>query len=212
MLSSGYGKDPIPPPPPLGTFLLRTLDHPSSEKAFESLLGNPQAPIVIVVYGSLSCSACADVHTKSIEPLLGKYKEKICFLLKDYPIDGPSTHAMLLTWCVPEKAQALRKSFYLEQEKWVNAEDFKKALQEIAENHGLTTQQCQACFEQKALLLEIATFRTKEKEGTHLKYVPLIYLVHRKPSPQGSVALKVVELQAPEELDLLISKTLREGP
>lgn len=55
------------------------------------LVGNPNAPIKLVEYGSLTCPTCAAFATEGMEPLLGKYIDsgRVSFELRNFAVHGP---------------------------------------------------------------------------------------------------------------------------
>lgn len=64
-------------------------------------MGNPNAPIKVVEYGSLTCSHCADFSAASSEPLKDKYVStgKVSFELRNYVRDPMDMTATLLARC-----------------------------------------------------------------------------------------------------------------
>lgn len=55
------------------------------------LVGNPNAPIKLVEYGSLTCPTCAAFATEGMEPLLAKYVDsgRVSFELRNFAVHGP---------------------------------------------------------------------------------------------------------------------------
>ena len=55
------------------------------------LVGNPNAPIKLVEYGSLTCPACAAFATEGMEPLLNEYVNsgRVSFELRNFAVHGP---------------------------------------------------------------------------------------------------------------------------
>lgn len=55
------------------------------------LVGNPDAPIKLVEYGSLTCPACAQFSQAASEPLLNEYVDsgRVSFELRSFAIHGP---------------------------------------------------------------------------------------------------------------------------
>ena len=55
------------------------------------LVGNPNAPIKLVEYGSLTCPTCAAFATEGMEPLLSKYVDsgRVSFELRNFAVHGP---------------------------------------------------------------------------------------------------------------------------
>lgn len=55
------------------------------------LVGNPNAPIKLVEYGSLTCPTCAAFSGEGMEPLLEKYIDsgRVSFELRNFAVHGP---------------------------------------------------------------------------------------------------------------------------
>ncbi|MBX9897186.1 MAG: DsbA family protein [Qipengyuania sp.] len=55
------------------------------------LVGNPNAPIKLVEYGSLTCPTCAAFSEEGMEPLLSKYVDsgRVSFELRNFAVHGP---------------------------------------------------------------------------------------------------------------------------
>lgn len=55
------------------------------------LVGNPDAPIKLVEYGSLTCPTCAAFAEQGMEPLLDKYVNsgRVSFELRNFAVHGP---------------------------------------------------------------------------------------------------------------------------
>lgn len=55
------------------------------------LVGNPDAPIKLVEYGSLSCPVCARFGQEGFEPLMNNYVNsgKVSFELRNFAVHGP---------------------------------------------------------------------------------------------------------------------------
>ena len=55
------------------------------------LVGNPDAPIKLVEYGSLTCPTCARFGQEGMEPLLSKYVDsgRVSYELRNFAVHGP---------------------------------------------------------------------------------------------------------------------------
>ncbi len=55
------------------------------------MVGNPNAPIKLVEYGSLTCPTCAAFAVEGMEPLLSKYVDsgRVSFELRNFAVHGP---------------------------------------------------------------------------------------------------------------------------
>ena len=69
--------------------------------ANEIVYGNPDAPVTIVEYASLTCPHCANFHTEMMpllkERLLDTGKAKLIF--KDFPLDQLALRAAVMVRC-----------------------------------------------------------------------------------------------------------------
>ena len=66
-------------------------DTVSETEAGGHLVGNPNAPIKLVEYGSLTCPTCAAFAVEGMEPLLSKYIDsgRVSFELRNFAVHGP---------------------------------------------------------------------------------------------------------------------------
>lgn len=56
-----------------------------------TLVGNPDAPIKLIEYGSLTCPTCARFGTEGMDPLLNNYVDsgRVSFELRNFAVHGP---------------------------------------------------------------------------------------------------------------------------
>lgn len=92
------------------------------------LVGNPDAPLKLVEYGSLTCPTCARFSSEGAEQLLGKYVNsgRVSFELRQFAIHGP-VDLMLgrLTKCGPVEAMVP-----LSDQVWQNFETIMAPVQQ----------------------------------------------------------------------------------
>ena len=77
-----------PVPAPAGTSWRDTV---TETEAGGHLVGNPNAPIKLVEYGSLTCPTCQRFAEEGMEPLLAKYVDsgRVSFELRNFAVHGP---------------------------------------------------------------------------------------------------------------------------
>jgi protein-disulfide isomerase len=75
-------------PAPAGTSWRDTVTETA---AGGHMVGNPDAPIKLIEYGSLTCPACAAFAEQGMEPLLSKYVDsgRVSFELRNFAVHGP---------------------------------------------------------------------------------------------------------------------------
>ena len=123
-------------------------------------MGNPNAPVKLVEYGSLTCPHCAD-FTKAAKPALMSHVRsgKLSFEFRNMVLNGADLTASLLTRCAgPAGFFPLTESIYAAQPQWtakiaglsetqkgqIQALPNEQKLARIAEIAGLTQLAAQA--------------------------------------------------------------------
>ena len=81
-------------------------DVVSATAADGMLMGNPNAPIKLVEYGSLSCPHCAHFAETGFKPLVGKYVDsgKVSFEYRSYAIHSIDVPLTMLVRCASPQA------------------------------------------------------------------------------------------------------------
>src|SRR5947209_12656511 len=86
----------------------------------DRILGQPDAPITIVEYASLSCPHCANFSKTVLPKLKEKWIDggKAKLVLRDFPLDEPALRAAMVARCVPpERFYPLVETMFETQEK-----------------------------------------------------------------------------------------------
>ncbi len=66
-----------------------------SRLELDPVLGNPDAPVTIIEYGSYGCSACRSWHQAGIiDQILAAYPDQVRFVFRDFPVIYPSYDRM----------------------------------------------------------------------------------------------------------------------
>ena len=71
----------------------------------EMALGKEDAPVKIVEYMSMTCSHCANFHTKTFDAIKEKYVDtgKVYFVIREFPFDPRAAAAFMLARCAPKE-------------------------------------------------------------------------------------------------------------
>lgn len=105
--------------PPAGTDWATTVSQ-TPEGGYR--MGNPDAPIKIVEYGSISCSHCADFSEAASGPLRTNYvaSGKVSYEFRSYLLGGQDVPATLLIQCGgPGPFFPLLEQAYATQKEWM---------------------------------------------------------------------------------------------
>ena len=120
----------------------------------QNLLGDINAPNLLVEYASLSCIHCANFHNRKLPEIKEKLIStgKLKYIYKDFPLDMPAMLAAMVTNCYKEQFHIILNSLFRNQKKWVsvanNKEDLFKAFHQILKQYGISLEQIKVCTEE----------------------------------------------------------------
>jgi len=123
-------------------------------------VGDPNAPVQIQEFFSLTCNHCADFHTGTYQELKSKYIDtgKVYFIYQEFPLNGPALYGSMIARCLPEDRYAGFIDLLLRtQDKWAFGGDFKASLRQNAALAGMSEEDFDACFANQELQKAIAT-------------------------------------------------------
>ena len=150
---------------------------PVSEQ--DRVLGTPDAPITIIEYASLTCPHCAHFADTVLPKIKQQWIDtgKAKLILRDFPLDDAALHAAMIARCAPpDRFYPLVDTFFQTQDKWVVAQDWKGALQRIAQLSGISKKTFDACFDDKKLENEVAQSRLDASQKLGVDATPTFYV------------------------------------
>jgi protein-disulfide isomerase len=117
-----------------------------------NILGNLNAPNILIEYASLSCVHCANFHNKKLPEIEEKLIKtgKLQYIYKDFPLDMPAMLASMVTNCYEgEQFHTTLSSLFRNQKKWVtassNKEELFSAFYQILKQHGISLEKIKTC-------------------------------------------------------------------
>lgn len=120
----------------------------------DRVLGNPDAPVTIIDYSSLTCPHCADFHNTTLPQIKKEYLDtgKAKLIFRDFPFDQWALKASALARCAPkERYYPLLDVLFKQQNVWSRAADPAKALKQIGALAGVPEATVDACWASKEL-------------------------------------------------------------
>ena len=121
----------------------------------DKTLGDPNAPVAVIEYASLTCSHCGNFHRTTFGALKEKYIDtgKVHFVLREFPLDQLALAAAMVARCAPEEDYfSVVDSMFTDQNKWAYVEQPGAALLELVKPHGFTEETFRACLNDEKLL------------------------------------------------------------
>jgi protein-disulfide isomerase len=145
----------------------------------DRILGQPDAPITIVEYASLTCPHCAHFDTAVLPKLKEKWIDsgKAKLILRDFPLDEPAMRAAMVARCAPpERFYPLVDALFSGQEKWATAKDYRAALERLAKLGGVGDKEFKACIADKKLEDQVAGSRLTAAKDLGVDSTPTFFI------------------------------------
>lgn len=176
----------------------------SAAEPGEQAMGDPNAPVTLIEYASLTCPHCAEFHEQVLPELKERYiaTGKVRMIYRDFPLDQRALSAAVLAHCAgPERYFGFLDVLFETQENWARAEDHLGALKRLGKLGGLTEAQMDACFADQELADRILQTRLEAQDQHDISSTPS-FIIDGKTYP-GSRDI--------EEFGLLIEPLLDES-
>jgi protein-disulfide isomerase len=145
----------------------------------DRILGNPDAPITIVEYASLTCPHCAHFTNDVLPELKKKWIDtgKAKLILRDYPLDEPALRAAMIARCAPpDRYYAFVDTFFGSQEKWVTARDYRDALARLVKLGGMSREEFDNCLKNTSLENKIVEGRLIASKELDVNSTPTFFI------------------------------------
>ncbi|MGB9153417.1 MAG: thioredoxin domain-containing protein [Alphaproteobacteria bacterium] len=143
----------------------------ADDRMGDRVLGNPNAPIKVEEFVSLTCSHCAEFYNTVLPELEKRYVDtgKVKFIMRDFALNGIDLKAFAVARCMPaDEFYPFVKTLYANQVSWAfsGGDPIAKMIQ-YAKLGGLSEDKAKACAAdtklQDALVAERTDAGTKYK-------------------------------------------------
>jgi protein-disulfide isomerase len=150
----------------------------------ELALGDPQAPITVVEYASMTCGHCAHFHNTVFPQLKEKYIDtgKVHFIMREFPLDNLAVAASMLARCSGgDKTFPLISALFAKQDDWAFVRgDPRPELLKFAKQAGFTKESFDKCLTDQKLLDEVVAVRTRASEVFGVDATPTFFINGRR--------------------------------
>ncbi len=139
------------------------------------VLGDPDAPILMAEYFSLSCSHCANFHHGAFKDIKVNWIDtgKLRFELRDFPLRGPAIYAHALARSVPVNAYPkMIDVLFKKQREWAASDDPVDALARIARIAGIGQDKFTEIIQNRPLLEGIVAIAQNGYEKFEINSTP----------------------------------------
>jgi len=163
---------------------MQTAQAPAASTAdllADRVLGNPNAPVTILDYSSMTCPHCATFHTETLPKIKEAYIDtnKIRFVFREFPLDIKAAAGSMLARCIakddPQKYFAAIHTLFKQQETWVMGKTSEQ-LALIGKQAGLSEADVDKCLKDQALLDKIAADQKFANEKLGVNSTPTFFI------------------------------------
>ncbi|SDG20951.1 Protein-disulfide isomerase [Thalassobaculum litoreum DSM 18839] len=164
----------------VGTAMVPSFAHAAVEVDLDAasqprVLGDPDAPLTMIEYSSLTCPHCATFHAKSYKPIVETYVDtgKLKFEMRDFPLDQYALRASAMARAIDGKPYfALIDMLFKQQSSWTRAENPIDALKKIGRLAGISAETADAYMTDDALLDSILNGRIAAQKTYDVNSTP----------------------------------------
>lgn len=165
-------------------------------------LGNPDAPVKIEEFASLSCPHCADFHTHVFPKLKSEYIDtgKVYFTFTDFPLNAPALEGALIARCLPEARYFKFLSFLFEkQADWAFDGMHTQYLKQNARLLGLGEEDANECLSNEKLRMGMVS-KMQEAQKQHQVNSTPSFVINNSKVVSGGQSFEAFK----EEIDALL--------
>jgi protein-disulfide isomerase len=150
-------------------------------KEDDKILGKADAPVTIVEYFSLGCIHCKNFHETILPKLKTDYIDtgKVRLVFRDFPLDGISFGAALVTRCVNDLAYfAMVDTLFKQQETW-HVDNGMGQLANIVKGAGMDQAALDACLNNQANKDKIVALQKEGSDTLKINSTPTFFINDR---------------------------------
>lgn len=143
------------------------------------ILGNPDAPVTLIEYSSMTCPHCASFHREALPLIKKNYIDtgKVKLEMRDFPLNDGAALGSLLARCAPEDRYfALVDLLFAQQPAWAREQGMVGELARIGGFAGMSQDELQACFENEELFQAIRDQREVWAATHEITSTPTFYV------------------------------------
>lgn len=163
---------------------------PGASPLPQKVLGSADAPVTVVEYASMTCSHCAEFHTKVFPELKTKYIDtgKVRFIFREFPFDPVATAAFMLARCAPEdKYFAMVSTLFETQKSWAYGKDPAAGLLAVVRQTGMSEADFAKCLSDKDLAQKVQDSARYANTELGVNATPTFFINGKKMSGAFSI-------------------------
>lgn len=145
----------------------------------DMILGDPEAPIEIIEYASMTCPHCATFHNDTLPQLKAEWIDtgRARLIFREFPLDRLAVVASAVARCSgPDHYFGFIDVLFETQSTWARAEDPVEAIKQIVRMGGLDPAMVDTCMADSAVIDGIIATRLHGEQNYEIKSTPSIII------------------------------------
>ncbi|MEE2952001.1 MAG: DsbA family protein [Pseudomonadota bacterium] len=164
------------------------------------VIGDPNAPVTIVEYASMTCSHCANFHETTYPAIKKAYLDtgKAKLIIREFPFDPRALAAFMLARCAGDDAKrtAMVDVLFDQQRAWAGAENASEALLKIWRMAGLSQDEFVSCLNNRELQEKIVAVQQRAQNTFGVSATPTFFVNGKKYSGEMSAPQMAAVIEA----------------
>lgn len=145
----------------------------------EKALGDPNAPVTVIEYASMTCGHCANFHKTTWPVLKSDYVDtgKVYFILREFPLDPLAAAGFMLARNAPgDRYFDVVDLLFERQRDWAYSDNPVEALRTLARQFGYSPQTFESTLSDQALLDSINAIRARGSDEFGVNSTPTFFI------------------------------------
>lgn len=153
-----------------------------AREVLEMSIGDPDAPVTVVEYASLTCPHCASFHENVFSQIKANYIEtgKVRFVVRDVYFDRYGLWAAMVARCGgPDRYFGIVDRLFERQAEWSRVENPTAAVNAmfaIGRQAGMTDEEMDACVQDQAWAEALVAEYQKNAESDDVRGTPTFFI------------------------------------
>lgn len=160
-----------------------TAEAPALVEIQDMMLGDPDAPVTVIEYGSFTCPHCATFHANQFQSLNAGYIEtgKVNFIFREVYFDRFGLWASMIARCGGDmRFFGIHDMLYEQQAEWIaGGQDpalIADNLRTIGISAGLEAAQVDACMQDETMARSLVTWFEQNATADEINATPTLII------------------------------------